>query len=61
MKTFKVTYTEKLIHEFYVDEESVEDASNKFYNQLNNGEIDFSDGCLVDSKINIEEDIEEEI
>ncbi len=56
MKTYKVTYTEKLIHEFYVDAESVEEASDIFDSQLNHGEIDFSDGCLVDSKITIEED-----
>ena len=56
MKTYKVTYTEKLIHEFYVDAESVEEASDIFDSQLNHGEVDFSDGCLVDSKITIEED-----
>ena len=56
MKTYKVTYTEKLIHTFYVDANNIDEANDKFYHQLNHGEIDFSDGCLTDSKINIEED-----
>lgn len=55
MKTYKVTYTEKLVHEFYVEAESVDEASHIFNGQLNHGEVDFSDGCLVDSKITIEE------
>lgn len=55
MKTYKITYTEKLIHEFYVDAENAEDASEKFDMQLNHGEIDFSDGCLVNSSLKIEE------
>ena len=56
MKTYKITYIEKLVHEFYVEAENEEDASDIFDNQLNNGEVDFSDGCLVHSKIIIEED-----
>lgn len=56
MKTYKVTYMEKLIHEFYVDAENLAEASNIFDQRLNHGEIDFSDGCLVDSSISIVED-----
>ena len=56
MKTYKVTYTEKLIHEFYVDAKDLNEASDIFQQRLNHGEIDFSDGCLVDSNIKIEED-----
>lgn len=55
MKTYKVTYTEKLIHEFYVDAEDEYEASDKFDAMLNHGEVDFSDGCLVNSNIKIEE------
>ena len=55
MKTYKVTYMEKLIHEFYVDADDEYDASDKFYAQLNNGEVDFSDGCLVNSSVKLEE------
>lgn len=58
MKTYKVTYMEKLIHEFYVEAEDEYEASDKFNEQLNHGEIDFSDGCLVDSDIKIEDDDE---
>ena len=60
MKTYKVIYTEKLTHTFYVDAENLDEASEKFHSQLNHGEIDFSDGCLTDSDINIEEDDEDE-
>ena len=56
MKTYKVTYTEKLIHTFYVEADSREEASDTFDTYLNHGEVDFSDGCLVDSKITIEEE-----
>lgn len=56
MKTYKVIYMEKLIYEFYVEAENAEDASDIFDNQLNHGEVDFSDGCLVDSQITIEEE-----
>lgn len=55
MKIYKITYKEKLIHEFYVDAEDEYEASDKFYSMLNNGEIDFSDGCLVNSSIDLEE------
>ena len=59
MKTYKVTYTEKLIHTFYVDAENLDEASKKFHSKLNHGEIDFSDGYLTDSDLNIEEDCED--
>lgn len=55
MKTYHITYMEKLIHDFYVDAEDEHDASDKFYAQLNNGEVDFSNGYLSDSNIKIEE------
>lgn len=56
MKTYRITYMEKLIYEFYVEAENEEDASDIFDNQLNHGEVDFSDGCLVDSEITIKEE-----
>ena len=56
MKTYKVTYMEKLVHEFYVEANDLDEASAKFDDQLNHGEIDFSDGVLTDSNIKIEED-----
>lgn len=56
MKTYHITYMEKLIHDFYVDAESEEEASEKFYSQLNNGEVDFSNGYMSDSNIKIEEE-----
>ena len=55
MKTYKVTYTETLVHTFWVDAESLDEARGTFDTYVNHGEIDFSDGCLVDSDIKIEE------
>lgn len=60
MRTYKVTYTEKLVHEFYVDAENLDEASEKFYSQLNHGEVDFSYGCLADSDIKIEDTEDED-
>ena len=55
MKTYKVTYTETLVHTFWVEAENIDDAKTTFDNYVNHGEIDFSDGCLTDSNIKIEE------
>ena len=55
MKTYKITYTEKLIHEFYVEAEDEHRAARKFDDMLNHGEVDFSDGCLVNSSVKLEE------
>ena len=55
MKTYKITYTETLVHWFYVDAENAKEAANKFHMQVNCGEIDFSDGCLTDSSVYVKE------
>lgn len=54
-KEFKIVYTETLIHHFYVEAETEEEAKKEFERQLNNGEIDFSYGTLEDSKIEVGE------
>lgn len=56
MKTYKVTYKETLVHTFYIEADNIEDAEDTFDRFVDHGEVDFSDGELVDSEIKIEED-----
>ena len=58
-KTYKITYTETLVHTFYVDAESPEDAVETFDEDARNGEYDFSDGEVSNTKIEAEEMLEE--
>ena len=51
MKTFKVTYKEVLIHEFYIDAETESDVDDKFVEMANEGELDFSHGEIDSSEI----------
>lgn len=57
-KTYKITYTETLVHTFYVDAESPEDAVEIFDEDARNGEYDFSDGEVSNTEIEVEEDTE---
>lgn len=56
MKTYKVIYTESLVHAFYVDAENEEKAREEFDRKAANGEFDYSDGEVYDSGV---ESIEE--
>ena len=56
MKTYKVIYTESLVHAFYVDAENEEEARQEFDRKAANGEFDYSDGAVYDSGV---ESIEE--
>lgn len=56
MKTYKVTYKETLVHTFHIEADNFDDAEDTFNRFVDHGEIDFSDGELVDSNIKIEED-----
>ena len=58
MKTYKVIYTESLIHVFYVDAENEEEAREKFDNMAYNGELDYSDGEVYDSGIESVEEVQ---
>lgn len=58
-KTYKITYTETLVHTFYVDAESTEDAIETFDEDARNGEYDFSDGEVSNTEIEAEEMPEE--
>ena len=44
MKTYKITYIEKLIHTFYVDANDKEEAERVFEEGCMNSQFDFSDG-----------------
>lgn len=48
--TFKVTYVEHLVHTFYVEADTEEEAEAKFNELANNGELDFSDGEVCDTE-----------
>jgi hypothetical protein len=56
MKTYKVIYTESLVHAFYVDAENEEGVREEFDRKSANGELDYSDGEVYDTSV---ESIEE--
>lgn len=51
MQTYKVIYTEKLVHAFHIDANSKEEAEEKFSRMGDNGELDFSGGEVYDTNI----------
>ncbi len=59
MKTFKVTYKEHLVHEFYVKAESKTEAEKEFYRRANNGIIDFTNGEVYNTHVYIAEERED--
>ena len=52
---YRIDYKEVLHHTFYVDAATSEEATAEFNRQVGAGDIDFSDGEVVDTAINIEE------
>lgn len=60
MKTFHIVHREELVGYFYVEAETPEEALQEWYNQVNNGEIDFSDMEMVDSSEEVQEMSENE-
>ena len=52
---YKIKYTETLHHVFYVDAATSEDAKLKFDRLVETGKIDFCNGQVLDTDINIEE------
>lgn len=56
MKTYKITYTETLIHEFYVDAENETEAQEKFAQGLMDGYFDLTHGYVDESDYKIEEE-----
>lgn len=53
--TFKVTYVEHLVHTFYVEADTKEEAEAKFNELANNGELDFSYGEIYDTETTMKE------
>lgn len=54
-KKYIIIYNETVTHEFFVEAESEEDAEIEFKYQVDNGEIDFSDGEVTDSSLEVYE------
>ena len=59
MKTYKVTYIEKLIHTFYVEANNEEEAERVFEEGCMNSQFDFSDGEIDSTDYWVEEDDDE--
>lgn len=55
MKTYKVIYNEVVSHVFYVDADSKDEAEEKFEAMAGNGELDYSDGEVIDTETKIYE------
>lgn len=51
MKTFKVTYKEVIVHEFYVDAETESEVDDRFTEMADEGELDWSHGEIDSSEI----------
>lgn len=57
---YKINYKEVLYHAFYVEAATSEEAEAEFDRQVRAGDIDFSDGEVIDTDIKIEEVNEED-
>lgn len=51
MKTFKVTYKEVIVYEFYVDAETESEVDDRFVEMANERELDWSHGEVDSSEI----------
>ena len=60
MKTYKVIYTETLVHTFYVEANNEEEAEKTFISKATEGEFDFSDGTVEETSYVIEDTNEPE-
>ena len=56
MKTYKVIYKETLLHTFYVEANSEEEAQEVFEEGCTHGQFDFCDGWVDDTDYTIVED-----
>ena len=59
MKTYKVTYVEKLIHTFYVEANNEEEAEEAFEQGMMDGAFDLSDGEVTEADHWVKEDDDE--
>lgn len=51
MKTFKVEYREVILHEFYVEANSENEVTEKFFEMANECGLDFSNGVVSEGDI----------
>ena len=49
MAIYKIKHREERYGEFFVEADSEEEAMDEYENQLNNGQIDFSDMEMINS------------
>lgn len=54
-KKYTIIYNETVTHWFDVEAESADEAEAEWQFQVNNGQIDFSDGEVTDSSIEVVE------
>ena len=59
MKTYKIIYHEIVSHIFYVDADNKDEAEEKFEAMAYNGELDYSDGEVIDTETKIYENQKE--
>lgn len=50
---YKINYKEVLYHTFYVEADTSEEAEAEFDRQVGAGDIDFSDGEVIDTDITV--------
>lgn len=55
-KTYKIIYTEIIVHHFYADAENEDTALEEFHRLDEEGKLDFSDGEIVDTDTVVELD-----
>ena len=55
MAIYDVYFTERFVHHFVYEAESKEKAEEEFWNDLDNGCIDFSRGEVFDSELTFSE------
>ena len=55
MKEYRITYHESIAYYFYVSAKSKSDAEKKFLGMSSRGELDFSDGDVVNTEYTVEE------
>ena len=53
IKEYAIVYKESLLHTFYVEADSEEEAEEEFDRLVENGEIDFSDGEIYDTSTSV--------
>jgi hypothetical protein len=53
LKTYAIVYKVRLVHTFYVEANSEDEAEEEFDRLVENGEIDFSGGEVYDTSTSV--------